>query len=169
VRRALAGALLAIAAPAAAAPPIDARVQKLADGGDIRTLLHDYGRLLDDRDLAAFAALFAEQGEWVGGLGTARGPSAIEGMMRKAFGDVAPGSNHANFHILSNEIVTVDGDAATAWSRWAFVTAGADGRPAIAMAGHYDDRLVREHGRWRFARRTAITDIGAPPATAAGR
>jgi uncharacterized protein (TIGR02246 family) len=158
---------IAFSVPAAAAPAIDARIQKLADAAEIRTLLHDYGRLLDARDLTAFAALFARDGAWVGGLGTATGPAAIGAMMRKAFGDVAVGSNHANFHLLSNEIVTVDGDTATAWSRWTFVAADAAGRPAMAMAGHYDDRLVREGGRWRFARRVATTDIGAPPAPAA--
>ena len=168
MRRAAAALLwLTLAVPAAAAPSIDARIQKLADAGEIRTLLHDYGRLLDARDLTAFAALFARDGEWIGGLGTAKGPAAIGAMMRKAFGDAAIGSNHANFHLLSNEIVAVDDDTATAWSRWTFVAADTAGRPAMAMAGHYDDRLVREGGRWRFARRVATTDIGPPPPPAA--
>jgi len=170
VKRAAAAALLwlLLAVPAGAAgPSIDVRVQKLSDAAEIRTLLHDYGRLLDARDLTAFSALFARDGEWVGGIGTAKGPEAIGAMMRKAFGNVPVGSNRANFHLLSNEIIAIDGDTATAWSRWTFVAADAAGRPTMAMAGHYDDRLVREGGRWRFARRVATTDIGAPPPPAA--
>lgn len=164
IRTLPAAMLLALSFPAlAATPPLAARIQRLADAAEIRTLLHDYGRLLDARDLEAYAALFAKNGEWVGGLGTAKGPAAILVMMRKAFGDAAVGSNHENFHLLTNEIITVDGNGAIAWSRWSFVVAGQDGKPSIALAGHYDDRLVREAGRWRFARRVAHTDIGAPP------
>jgi SnoaL-like protein len=36
----------------------------------------------------------------------------------------------------------------------------ADGAAALCKLGHYDDRLIREAGRWRFLRREAPTDIG---------
>jgi uncharacterized protein (TIGR02246 family) len=65
-------------------------------------------------------------------------------------------------HILSNFEIVVNGDSATAWSRWTFITPGADGKPVISQAGRYDDALVRENGRWRFQRRVASNDIPAP-------
>jgi len=72
-----------------------------------------------------------------------------------------------NYHLLSNFVITVSGDNATAWSRWAFVVPGAQGA-TIAQAGRYDDTLVRENGRWRFKKRVASNDTAAPagPATA---
>ena len=74
-----------------------------------------------------------------------------------------PGPNSGNtFHILSNFEIQVQGDTATAWSRWSFVTPGADQKPVIAQAGQYNDILVREKGYWRFKRRVAVNDIPRP-------
>ena len=83
-----------------------------------------------------------------------------------------PGVNTvSNYHLLSNFVIAVQGDTATAWSRWAFVVPGQQGA-AIAQAGRYDDTLVRENGRWRFKRRVASNDTAPPPpapADAAGQ
>jgi hypothetical protein len=79
-----------------------------------------------------------------------------------------PGPNRGNtFHILSNFEIDVHGDTATAWSRWTFVTPGADKKPAVAQAGRYDDTFVRENGKWKFKRRTASNDIPVPDPTPA--
>jgi len=137
-----------------------ARLQHLEDMEEIRTLLLDYGRFLDSRDLAAYSRLFAKDGEWVGGFGSARGPAGIQAFMEKNLGT---GPNRGNtYHILSNFVIDVKGDMATAWSRWTFITPGADGKPVISQAGRYDDTLVREDGHWKFKRRVASNDIPAP-------
>jgi uncharacterized protein (TIGR02246 family) len=140
-------------------PSLAVRLQRLEDLEEIRTLLLDYGRHLDSRDLMAYSRLFAKDGEWVGGFGSARGPDAILAFMQKNLGT---GPNRGNtYHILSNFEIVVDRDTATAWSRWTFITPGADGKPVISQAGRYDDVLVREDGRWRFKRRVASNDIPA--------
>jgi uncharacterized protein (TIGR02246 family) len=142
------------------------RLQQLEDKAEIEQLLLDYGRHLDNRDFAAYGRLFAKDGEWVGGFGTAPGgPAGIQAFMEKAMG-TAPNTAH-NYHLLTNFVITVKGDTATAWSRWAFVIPGSSGA-TIAQAGRYDDTLVRENGRWRFKRRTASNDTPppAPPSAA---
>ena len=137
-----------------------ARLQRLEDIEEIRTLLLDYGRFLDARDLPAYSRLFAKDGEWVGGFGSAQGPAGILAFMEKNLGT---GPNRGNtYHILSNFVIDVKGDTATAWSRWTFITPAADGKPVISQAGRYDDTLVRENGKWRFKRRTASNDIPTP-------
>jgi uncharacterized protein (TIGR02246 family) len=139
----------------------EARLQRLDDIEEIRVLLLDYGRYLDARDLAAYSRLFAKDGEWVGGFGSVKGPAGIQAFMEKNLGT---GTNRGNtFHILSNFVIDVKGDTATAWSRWTFVTPGADGKPVISQAGRYDDTLIREDGRWKFKRRVASNDIPAAP------
>jgi uncharacterized protein (TIGR02246 family) len=149
----------ATAAPAQA-PSLAARLQRLEDMEEIRNVLLDYGRFLDSRDLAAYSRLFAKDGEWVGGFGSVRAPAAIQAFMEKNLGT---GGNRGNtFHIMSNFVIDVKGDTATAWSRWTFVTPGADGKPAISQSGRYDDVLIREDGRWKFKRRVASNDIPAP-------
>ena len=139
-----------------------ARLQRLEDLEEIRTLLLDYGRFLDSRDLAAYSRLFSKDGEWVGGFGSAKGPAEILTFMQKNLG-TGPNRN-GSFHILSNFEIEVKGDSATAWSRWTFIAPGSDGKPVISQSGRYDDLLVREEGHWRFKRRTASNDLPAPAA-----
>ena len=133
-----------------------ARIQRLEDIEEIQGVLLDYGRYLDARDFAGYSRLFAKDGEWAGGFGTVQGPAAIQAFMEKQI----TGPNRGNtFHILSNFKVDVHGDTATAWSRWTFVTPGADKKPAVAQAGRYDDTFVLENGHWKFKRRVASNDI----------
>ena len=156
--------LLALAIPQLPdAATMESRIRQLEDKEEIERLLLDYGRHLDTRDFAAYGRLFTRDGEWVGGFGTAAGgPGGIQAFMEKAMG-TAP--NRANsYHLLSNFVIAVSGDTATAWSRWAFVVPGPAGA-VIAQAGRYDDTLVRENGRWRIKRRVASNDT-APPAGA---
>jgi ketosteroid isomerase-like protein len=144
----------------ASAPSLASRLQRLEDIEEIRKVLLDYGRFLDSRDLTSYSRLFAKDGEWVGGFGSAKSPAGIQAFMEKNLGT---GPNRGiTLHIMSNFEITVTGDTATAWSRWTFVTPGPDGRPVISQAGRYDDTLVRENGRWKFKRREAFNDIPAP-------
>ena len=138
---------------------LDARVRILEDKEQIAQVLIDYGRHLDSRNLAAYASLFADDGEWVGGFGTVKGRANIQAFMEKNMG-TAPNKG-GNYHIMSNFAITVSGDTATAWSRWAFVVPGQSGA-VISQAGRYDDTFVREKGAWKFRRRVASNDT-APP------
>lgn len=160
----LAGALLAPAAmqaqrPARSGQSSAARIQRLEDIEEIRTLLTDYGRFLDAHDLKAYAQLFAEDGEWVGGFGSAKGPTAIQALMEKNLGVTSKNKPGSTYHVLTNFVIDVQGNTATAWSRWTFVVTGADNRPAMLYGGHYDDTLVRDSGHWKFKRRVAANDI----------
>lgn len=157
----LAGALLAFAAPAAAATEAD-RLRTVQDKLEIRQLLLDYGRTLDAQDYPSYGALFARAGQWVGGGAPATGPAAIAARMARTFGPGSGAKWTTDHHIFSDPIVEVAGDRATAWSRWLFVSPAAGDRPQPMYGGHYDDRLVREDGRWRFARREVVADIVAP-------
>jgi uncharacterized protein (TIGR02246 family) len=155
----LASLVLADSASAQAAKSVEARLKVFEDKAEIEQLLLDYGRHLDARDFGAYAGLFAADGEWVGGFGTVAGPANIKTFMEKAM----PGANTAkNYHLLSNFVISVSGETATAWSRWAFVSPSPQGGAVISQAGRYDDALVRENGRWRFKRRVASNDTGAP-------
>jgi len=158
----LAGTLLApCGSPAqtpAENPSLAVRLQRLEDIQEIQVLLLNYGRYLDAHNFAAYSQLFAKDGEWAGGFGSVKGPAAIQAFMEKNI----PGQNTGHtFHLLSNFIIDVHGDTATAWSRWTYVTPNAEKRPAPAQAGHYDDQLIRENGHWKFRRRVAGNDIPA--------
>ena len=156
----VAGCSLSVAASAQTGSA-ETRLRALEDKEQIAQLLIDYGRHLDSRDLAAYAALFAADGEWIGGFGKVAGRANIQVFMEKSLGT---GPNRGgSYHIMSNFVIAVKGDTATAWSRWTFVTPGERGA-TIAQAGRYDDTFVRENGAWKFKRRVASNDTAPPSA-----
>jgi hypothetical protein len=133
------------------------RVQQIEDREAIQRLLMEYGRSLDNRDFATYSRLFATNGEWSGSFGSYRGPAAIEAAMKKAFANAKDIPKGTNFHMMSNVIIDLQGDRATASSKWIFFTLDGS-KPEGAIAGRYDDVLVREKGEWKFLKRVA-----APP------
>jgi hypothetical protein len=138
---------------------VAARIQRLEDIEEIRTVLTNYGRYLDAHDLVAYSNQFAADGEWVGGFGTGKGPAGVLALMEKNLGVTAKGKPGSTYHLLTNFLIDVHGDTAAAWSRWNFVVTSADNHPSIMYGGHYDDTLVRENGHWKFKRRVAANDI----------
>ncbi len=147
------------------AESVEARLQRLEDREAIRKVIMDYGRFLDGRDFLAFSRLFANNGgEWVGGMGSAKGPAAIRKLMEDSIGIKSRGTN---FHLFTNESIQVDADHATALTKWIFVVQGPDKRPQLVYLGHYDDTFVREEGAWKFQRRIVSGDIPADDPLAA--
>ena len=144
------------------------RVQVLEDQEQIRQVLIAYGRYLDAKDYAGYASLFAHDGVWTGGFGSATGPAAIQAMLEKNLGKAEPGYvNKSSFHLMTTMSVEVRGDAATANSRYLFFTA-VDNKPVPSLAGRYVDEFVRENGKWKIKRRTTHgvvpwRDGNAPP------
>lgn len=136
--------------------PVDARLQTTEDHKAIERLLLEYGRTLDNRDFAAYSQLFATNGEWKGALGTFKSPAAIQAAMEKIFADAAGDiPKGGNFHVMSNFIIDVRGDRATARSLFIFYRMQGN-KPEAAVAGRYEDLLIREQGAWRFLQRNAL-------------
>src|SRR5690349_7267967 len=86
------------------------RVQVLEDREEIRALILAYGQAHDHRDYRTFASLFAANGEWIGGLGTAKGPDAIFALMDKSVGHNPLPEGSGTFHIMTNDQIKIDGD-----------------------------------------------------------
>jgi SnoaL-like protein len=158
------------AAPAAPAATdsdpgdIAARLRRLEDLEQIRRLFTEYKIVLDRQDFAAYADLFAEDGEFVAGPGVAKGRAAIremvEAMPSSGLLARAPGDD---YHVIVNPLIELDPhdpDRAHAELTWLYVVKGPDGTPKLAKLGHYNDTLVREAGHWHFLRREAPADIG---------
>jgi SnoaL-like domain len=159
-------ALAAIVAqePAQAADleSLAARVQVLEDREAIRALILAYGAAHDHRDYRTFSNLFATAGEWVGGLGSAKGPQAIFELMDRTIGHDPKPNGSGTYHVMTNDQIEIDGDNASATTKWIYITPGDDGAPKMVFLGHYDDQFIRENGEWKFLRREAPADIAAP-------
>lgn len=137
---------------------LERRVRRLEDVEQIWRLFMSYRRHLDQRDFAAYAALFVEDGEWLGGLGRARGPAEIEALLRATL-EIYPDDSTRTHHLVDNPTIEIDGDRATAESTWCFVVRDNDDRPQLWLLGHYSDVLVRTAAGWRFLRREAHLDM----------
>lgn len=147
-------AALPAGALAQAAGSLEARVQRAEDELAIQRIIVDYAARLDARDYKGYVALFTEDGEWSNRVGSYKGPAAIEKML-SALGP-AGAVNNSNYHLVSNPRVEVNGNTATATSRYLFIMRAKDGSPRPSLAGLYKDELVRQtDGSWKIKRRVA--------------
>ena len=122
---ALAACLPAFAMAQASSPTLEQRLQRVEDELAIRRVLVDYAATQDARDYAGYAALFAQDGEWVNGKTVHKGREAIHKMLVDLYGAPPPGFvNSESFHITSNAEIDVNGDRATARSRHLLVMRG---------------------------------------------
>jgi len=119
-RMAITGCMALIAFPALAQDldSLAARVQTLEDREDIRALILAYGQAHDARDYRTFASLFASNGEWVGGLGSAAGPEAIFELMDESIGHNPQPGGSGTYHVMTNDQIEISGDRASATTRW---------------------------------------------------
>jgi len=156
---AVVGAFAVRSAPADDLAALAARVQVLEDREAIRALILAYGQAHDHRDYKMFASLFAQNGEWIGGLGSAKGPDAIFALMDKSIGHNPLPEGSGTFHVLTNDQIVINGDRASSVTKWLYITAADDHSPKPTYLGHYDDQFIRENGEWKFLRRQSISDI----------
>jgi hypothetical protein len=152
-----------------------ARVQRVEDRQAIEQLLMgDYPRALDGNNWAAYAAFFTRDGTLImnGGSTKVTGPAAIQEYFssRPVPGAAAaasspcpvPAGGHRSEHVVNNLTLQIQGDTATDQAYWQTIVTR-DCKSVIAGAGHYEDVLKREDGRWKFFKRAIIDDI--PPKT----
>ena len=122
----------------------------LEDKDAIRELMHHYCFCMDEGRFTALAALFAPDGVWTAPYRTATGPAAIETWLAQS---VPP--TPKRMHYVTNAIITVDGEQATARSNYLVMIEGADG-PVPSVCGTYADSFVKTLDGWRFQRRELI-------------
>ena len=133
------------------------------DEREIRTLVARYCHAIGERDDDAWAATWAEDGEWVV-LGTAvQGRDAILAHYRKLVGGV-----RWVVQLAHDGLVEIEGD--TAHGRWQILELLQWSHGAGAHnVGRYRDRYARgRDGEWRFARREFHLVYHGPPDLSAG-
>lgn len=129
---------------------IEQTVLRLAAVEDIRTLKAVYCRLCDQNySPQALAELFTDDAVWDGGArGRFVGRAAIKAFFQKA-SDVFPFAAH----LVTNPIISVDGDAATGlWRMLMPCIIEENGRQVSAMqVSEYAEQYRRIDGRWLFS------------------
>jgi hypothetical protein len=146
---------------------VEASLQRLEDREQIRELLAEYIRCLDARDHATYSRLFASDGELTFAQGHAIGPQAIRELMEEGERKADPSRTAAmagSVHLLTDLSIQLNGDQATAHSRWTLIVRSGESRPVVSASGHYSDLLIRENVGWKFKRREIVADLFAAQA-----
>jgi hypothetical protein len=130
------------------------------DRAAIAALVYGYAERIDAGDLAGVAALFERATYRSDRGGRYEGAAAVRDVLTRLvrlYDDGTPRTKH----VTTNLVIDVEPDAGRAAARSVFTvfqqTAALPFQPIVA--GRYDDRFVRERGRWRFADRLIVMEL----------
>lgn len=135
------------------------------DRAQIEDLMGRYLFAMDWRDADAYAATFTEDGvlDYAGGV--EKGRAAIRAMVngmrdneakRNADSKLRPPRTR---HNVTNTVIKIQGNKATARSYWTAYANNNDQRKAeISSYGHYEDELVKQNGQWLFTKRVIYNE-----------
>ena len=116
----------------------------------IRELMARYCHALDACKFSEVASLFAEDGEWTTTYGSASGRAQIETLLASVV--PKPGEGPQRKHYITNIIIKVEGDRASAVSDYLVVRESENGLLPV-MGGTYRDKFVKTPAGWRFSRK----------------
>jgi 3-phenylpropionate/cinnamic acid dioxygenase small subunit len=124
-------------------------VSERDDRQDISELLVRYATAIDRRDWPLFRTVFTDDCELdYGEIGRWQGVDEVTNFMDKTHAM----AGHT-LHRLSNQVITVDGDEASARTYVDAVIMFGDNQAGVNAWGFYDDGIVRTSDGWRIARR----------------
>ena len=144
---------------------LSAEQQALADRIAIEDMVTRYYGNFGKQDAADdFGAFYTEDAVFdVNGI-VSTGREAIEAFYTDTGDDEEAPAAQGTFHMMiSNPVIDVDGDTATAEFMWTGVMNSAIGeRPELWEQGREYDLLVKQDGEWRIKKRVVIADSGLP-------
>lgn len=161
----VAGALVGPHVPGLAATGAADAESTLADRVAIEDMVTRYYGNFGKADAADdFGAFYTEDAVFdVNGI-VSNGREAIEAFYTDTGDDEEAPAAQGTFHMMiSNPVIDVNGDTATATFFWTGVMNTAiDERPVLWEQGREYDQLVRQGGEWRIKKRVVIADSGLP-------
>jgi 3-phenylpropionate/cinnamic acid dioxygenase small subunit len=130
------------------------------DRQDISDVLLRYATGIDRRDWALFRTAFTDGCELdYGEIGRWHGVDAVTEFMETSHA----AAGHT-MHRLTNQVIVVDGDSATARTYVDGLIMFGEGNSGVNAVGFYDDDVVRTAVGWRIARRcftpVRVTTVG---------
>ena len=144
---------------------LSAEQQALADRIAIEDMVTRYYGNFGKQDAADdFGAFYTEDAVFdVNGI-VSTGREAIEAFYTDTGDDEEAPAAQGTFHMMiSNPVIDVNGDTATAQFMWTGVmNTGIQERPLLFEQGREYDELVKQDGEWRIKTRVVIADSGLP-------
>jgi uncharacterized protein (TIGR02246 family) len=128
---------------------------------EIEALLHEYAARIDAGDFAGVADLFADGAIALpDGTVVARGRDAVRRLYEDTTKRHADGTPRTK-HVVTNVVVEVAGDGASATARSYFTVLQATDLVPLQpiVAGRYHDRFAADGDGWRFTERVMHVDL----------
>jgi ketosteroid isomerase-like protein len=137
--------------------------EALADRAAIEDLITSYYNNFGGGVESKIAEYYAEDGEMILGQNRYKGIEAIKGAYAAVPADAPQRRSFALNILISNLLVTVHGDTATARLVFTETTTEKQGdAPKILVQGREFDNLVKRNGRWLIAKRQIMGANGVP-------
>jgi 3-phenylpropionate/cinnamic acid dioxygenase small subunit len=131
-------------------------MQEMQDRNDIEDLMWRYARALDSLDADAYAAVYAEDGQFGTGEKAVKGRESLKnlvlGVKKNRDDRIAKGEKPLGTqHMVTNHTITFqDKDHATVNAYWleAFLGQGAESPARVGAVGRSVEQMVRVSGKW---------------------
>jgi hypothetical protein len=142
----------------------DPAPQEMLDRIAIEDMAVAYYAHLGGGEASEFGQYFTEDAVFDVNGEVARGREEIEGLYSGMSEDGSSPGEAGTFHmLLSNPLIEVNGNEATAQFVWTGVLNSEIGEPPrLLEQGREYDRLVKRDGKWLFIHRVVIADSGLP-------
>ena len=164
-RSALAAAMVLALAPTtdAFAQATPQTMQELADRAAVEDLITSYYNNFGGAIESRIGEYYAEDGEMILGGKSYKGIEAIKGAYAAVPADAPQRKSFALNILISNMLVTVHGDTASARLVFTETTTEKQGdAPKILTQGREFDNLVKRDGRWLISKRQIMGPKGVP-------
>ncbi|KRA80706.1 nuclear transport factor 2 family protein [Altererythrobacter sp. Root672] len=163
------GALVVPHVPGFAATSGASADSTLADRIAIEDMVTRYYAHFGTKNAGAFGDYYTEDAVFdVNGI-ISTGKKEIEALYASSEDEPDNVTNEGVFHmVLSNPVIEVEGDKATATFLWTGISnPDPKAPPQIAEHGREYDKLVKQDGKWLIAKRVVIADSALPERYAA--
>lgn len=131
-------------------------VSSVEDWVTIAQLKHEYCHRIDAGDYTGWADLFTTDGVFTAG-DSFEGRDDLLSFAENVFDD----QYEATAHVVTNPVITVDGDRATGRFYLYFLTEAPDGTLGWTQA-RYEDEFRRVNGQWRIESVTVLPRLSGP-------
>ncbi|MCG3754030.1 nuclear transport factor 2 family protein [Amycolatopsis sp. Poz14] len=133
------------------------RLQWALDVEEIKTLLAKYCHGIDKQDEKLFMSIWSEDADYVLPRGEGHGTDGVRALVRKVWTQVPRCHHH-----ITNPLISVDGDTATAKTDVFYFRLTADGVNQL-LSGGYELEFVRRDGEWRTRRMEFAPFVSTSP------